>query len=248
MELTIQNLKKVYGDKVALDIPALDIRSGELIGLVGNNGAGKTTLLRLILDLIKADTGRVLSGGIDVTGATDERSADFTSAENIAWKRYTGSFIDGRFLIDFYTPEEYFHFIGRLYGLSAEIVDERLQVFVPLMHDEVLGTNKYLRDFSEGNRQKIGIIGAMMIRPKVLLLDEPFNYLDPSSQIVVARLIAQLNAEQGTTVIISSHNLSFVSDISTRILLLEKGHVIKDLPNVQGSAIAELNDYFNAEA
>ena len=122
-----------------------------------------------------------------------------------------------------------------------------LETFRPLMHDEILGTKKYLRDFSEGNRQKIGIIGAMMIRPKVLLLDEPFNYLDPSSQIVVARMIADMNRELGTTVLISSHNLSFVSDISSRILLLERGNIIKDLPNNQGSAIQALNDYFNAE-
>ena len=139
-------------------------------------------------------------------------------------------------------------FIGKLYGLTEDAVRERLTKYEPLMHDEILGTKKYLRDFSEGNRQKIGIIGAMMIHPKVLLLDEPFNYLDPSSQIVVARLIADMNRELGTTVLISSHNLSFVSDISTRILLLEKGKLIKDLANVEGNAIAELNSYFNAEA
>jgi len=248
MNIIIEDLQKVYGDKVALDIPSLEIKSGELVGLVGNNGAGKTTLLRLILDLIKATRGRVLSDGVDVTGAADGRKATFTSADNIAWKRYTGSFIDGRFLIDFYTPEEYFTFIGRLYGLTPEQVTERLEIYRPLMHDEILGTKKYLRDFSEGNRQKIGIIGAMMIEPKVLLLDEPFNYLDPSSQIVVARMIADMNHRLGTTIIISSHNLSFVADISSRILLLEKGKLIKDLPNSEGSAIAELNDYFNAEA
>ncbi len=244
MELKIENLKKIYGDKVALDIPSLHIKSGELVGLVGNNGAGKTTLLRLILDLIRADSGRVLSDGVDVTGATDEHKADFTAADNIAWKRYTGSFIDSRFLIDFYTPEEYFTFVGRLYGITPELVMERLEAFKPLMHDEILGTQKYLRDFSEGNRQKIGIIGAMMIHPKVLLLDEPFNYLDPSSQIIVSRLIAEMNSKLGTTVIISSHNLSFVADISSRILLLEKGLIIKDLDNTEGSAIAELNNYF----
>ena len=248
MELKIENLKKVYGDKVALDLPELTICSGELVGLVGNNGAGKTTLLRLILDLIKSDSGHVLSIGQDVTGASEGRAADFKAADALEWKHYTGSFIDGRFLIDFYTPEEYFTFIGKLYGIAEGTVKERLTKFEPLMHDEILGTKKYLRDFSEGNRQKIGIIGAMMIHPKVLLLDEPFNYLDPSSQIVVARLIADMNRELGTTVVISSHNLSFVSDISTRILLLEKGKLIKDLANVDGSAIAELNNYFNAEA
>lgn len=248
MDIKIENLQKVYGEKVALDIEELEIGSGELIGLVGNNGAGKTTLLRLILDLIRADRGRVLSGGVDVTGATEGHPATFTSADNIAWKRYTGSFVDSRFLIDFYTPEEYFTFVGRLYGLTPEQVAARLEVFRPLMHDEILDTHKYLKDFSEGNRQKIGIIGAMMIQPKVLLLDEPFNYLDPSSQIVVARLIAEMNRQHGTTTIISSHNLSFVADISTRILLLEKGHLIKDLNNEGGTAISELNDYFNAEA
>lgn len=233
MELIIENLKKIYGDKVALDIPELNIRCGELVGLVGNNGAGKTTLLRLVLDLIKADSGLVQSNGQNV-------------AQSDEWKSYTGSFIDGRFLIDFYTPEEYFTFIAHLYNISDEQMNERLESFRPLMHDEILGTKKYLRDFSEGNRQKIGIIGAMMIRPKVLLLDEPFNYLDPSSQIVVARLIAEMNRELGTTTIISSHNLSFVSDISSRILLLEKGKVIKDLLHNEGDIMNELNEYFNA--
>ena len=242
MELKIESLKKEYGEKVALDIPELTIQSGELVGLVGNNGAGKTTLLRLVLDLIKATEGHVYSNGIDVASPAPTRG------ESEAWKYYTGSFVDGRFLIDFYTPEEYFALIGRLYGIPQSTIDQRLEDFRQLMHDEILGTHKYLHDFSEGNRQKIGIIGAMLIHPKVLLLDEPFNYLDPSSQIVVARLIQQMNRDLGTTVIISSHNLNFVSDISTRILLLEKGHVIKDLPNIEGSATQELNDYFNAEA
>ncbi|MBO4905955.1 MAG: ABC transporter ATP-binding protein [Bacteroidaceae bacterium] len=235
MELILDNLKKQYGDKVALDIPQLTIESGQLVGLVGNNGAGKTTMLRLILDLIEATEGCVLSDRQDV-------------AKSSEWKSYTGSFIDGRFLVDFYTPEEYFALIARLYGISDSDLNERLAGFSQLMHDEILGTKKYLRDFSQGNRQKVGIIGAMLIQPKVLLLDEPFNYLDPSSQIVVARMIHQLNQEHGVTVVISSHNLNFVADISTRILLLEKGRLIKDLPNIEGSAIAEINEYFSSEA
>ncbi len=231
MEIKIEQLKKVYNGKVALNLPELTIKSGELVGLVGNNGAGKTTLLRLILDLIKADEGYVLSDGLDVS-------------QNEAWKHYTGSFIDGRFLIDFYTPEEYFTFIAHLYGITDAQLHERLETFRPLMHDEILGTRKFIRDFSEGNRQKIGIIGAMMIRPKVLLLDEPFNYLDPSSQMVVAHLIEEMNQTLGTTVIISSHNLSFVSEISSRVLLLEKGLLIEDIIDKEDVAIDKLNAYF----
>jgi ABC-2 type transport system ATP-binding protein len=232
MEIKIQNLVKQYGKNTVLDIPELTIGSGELIGLVGNNGAGKTTLMRLMLDLIEATEGYVETDGQRVS-------------EDTAWKEFTGSFIDGRFLIDFYTPEEYFNFIARAYGIDQSTLDVRLEQYQSLMHDEILGTKKYLRQFSEGNRQKTGIIGAMIINPKVLILDEPFNYLDPSSQITVARLIREMNEQLGTTVIISSHNLSFVSEISTRILLLEKGRIIKDLGNHDGSATKELEDYFS---
>lgn len=232
MEINIRNLVKQYGKNTVLNIPELTIGSGELVGLVGNNGAGKTTLMRLILDLIEATEGTIEVGGMRVT-------------EDASWKQTTGSFIDGRFLIDFYTPEEYFGFIARVYGLSKDELEGRLETYQPLMHGEILGTRKYLRQFSEGNRQKIGIIGAMLVNPKVLILDEPFNYLDPSSQMTVAKLIRQINFQLGTTVIISSHNLNFVSEISSRILLLEKGVVIKDIINEDGSAAQELEEYFN---
>lgn len=231
--ITISNLTKVYGDTTVLDIPELTIRQGELIGLVGNNGAGKSTMLRLILDLIKADTGHVELMGQKVNESTD-------------WKYKTGSFVDGSFLIDFLTPEEYFAFIAKAYGISKELMDERLAEYHTLMNGEVLGTKKYIKNFSEGNKQKTGIIGAMFINPDILLLDEPFNYLDPSSQITVSRLIHKMNKELGCTIIISSHNLNLVSDISSRILLLEKGNIIKDLPNTQGEAITELETYFES--
>lgn len=231
MDITIQNLKKIYNGVTALDIESLSVQSGQLVGLVGNNGAGKTTLLRLLLDLIKADEGFVEIEGQKVN-------------ENEAWKKYTGSYIDGRFLIDFLTPEEYFSFIADVYGMDDATLQERLTAFEGFMHGEIMGTKKYLRDFSQGNRQKIGIIGAMIINPKILLLDEPFNYLDPSSQMAVAHLIQKMCKERETTVIISSHNLNFVADISNRILLLEKGKLVKDLENINGSAIDELNEYF----
>ena len=231
MDIKIQNLIKKYGKNTVLDIPELTIDSGELVGLVGNNGAGKTTLMRLMLDLIEATEGSIEINGLCVSKDT-------------SWKQFTGSFIDGRFLIDFYTPEEYFNFIARVYNISARDVNNRLEQYHSLMHDEILGTRKYLRQFSEGNRQKIGIIGAMLVNPKVLILDEPFNYLDPTSQITVARLIKEMNMLLGTTVIISSHNLNFVSEISTRILLLEKGKVLKNLDNEDGLAVGELEDYF----
>ena len=112
-----------------LNIPELTIHSGELVGLVGNNGAGKTTLLRLMLDVIEATQGRVLSGDQNV--ATSE-----------VWKTYTGSFIDKHFLIDFYTPEEYFTFIAKIYDITKETLQQRLEEYAPLMNGEILGTRK----------------------------------------------------------------------------------------------------------
>lgn len=234
MDIKIRNLKKIYNDKTVLDIDNLNIASGELVGLVGNNGAGKTTLLRLVLDLVEADDGYVEINGQKVN-------------ETEIWKEYTGSYIDGRFLIDFLTPEEYFDFIADVYHIEAEQLQERLSHFEGFMNGEIMGTKKYLRDFSQGNRQKVGIIGAMIIQPKILLLDEPFNYLDPSSQVAIAHIIHRTCKEYGTTVVISSHNLNFVADISSRILLLEKGTVMKDLSNTAGAAITELNEYFGIQ-
>ncbi|MDR2806353.1 MAG: ABC transporter ATP-binding protein [Dysgonamonadaceae bacterium] len=234
MELQINNLVKKFGDKVALDIPELQIAKGALLGLVGNNGAGKTTLFRLILDLLKADSGSVLSKGVDVSQSED-------------WKTYTGSFIDNRFLIEFLTPEEYFDFVGETCGLSKDDLQERLSRFARFMNDEILGQKKYIRNFSAGNKQKIGIIAAMMIQPEVLILDEPFNFLDPSSQIEIRNMILKMNKEQGTTVLISSHNLNYTTDISDRVVLLEKGVVLKDMHN-SPETIAELNEYFIQKA
>lgn len=232
--ISINQLTKVYGSQTALNIPELTIGRGEIVGLVGNNGAGKTTLLRILLDILQPTTGHAAIDGQRVDQSTE-------------WKEFTGSFIDDRFLIDFYTPEEYFDLIAQLYHLQPGELSARLADFDQLMHGEILATGKYLRNFSQGNRQKTGIIGAMMIHPQLLILDEPFNYLDPSSQMIVARRICRLNAELGTTVLLSSHNLEFVSEISTRILLLERGEIAKDLRNANGEAIAELKEYFALE-
>jgi ABC-2 type transport system ATP-binding protein len=234
MELQIRDLVKRFGEKTALNVSELNIIKGTLLGLVGNNGAGKTTLFRLVLDLLKADSGYVLSKNTDVSKSED-------------WKVYTGSFIDNRFLIEFLTPEEYFYFVGECYGMNNETVHERLQPFTRFMNDEILEQKKYIRNFSSGNKQKIGIMAAIMIRPKILILDEPFNFLDPSSQIEIRDMILKLNKELQTTVLISSHNLNYTTEISNRLVLLEKGLIKIDKTN-SPEVIEELNNYFIQKA
>ena len=230
--ITLSNLQKKFGSKIAVNIDNYTIQSGDMLGLVGNNGAGKTTLFRLILDLLKADQGHVSIDGTDVSKSEE-------------WKNTTGAFIDDGFLIDYLTPEEYFYFIGKMYGLKKEEVDQRLKPFERFMNGEVLGQKKFIRNFSMGNKQKIGIISAMLHYPELLILDEPFNFLDPSSQSIIKHLLKRYNEEQQATVIISSHNLNHTVDVCSRIALLEYGVILRDLHNVNNSAEQELEAYFN---
>lgn len=231
MHIQLNNLKKCFGEHVAVDIPHFTIGNGQVVGLVGNNGAGKTTLFRLMLDLAKATEGNVLIDGIDPATSED-------------WKLLTGAFIDNSFLIDFLTAEEYFEFVGKVSGMTKEQVEIRLKTFETFMGDEIIGKKKYIRDFSAGNKQKIGIIAAMLGRPQLLILDEPFNFLDPSSQHMLEQLLRSYCNETGATLLLSSHNLQHTIGVSSRIVLLEKGNIIKDLPNDNGNAEAELENYF----
>ena len=233
--ITISNLKKAFGETVASNIPEFQVNDGDILGLVGNNGAGKTTLFRMLLDLLKPDEGSVSIDGIN-------------PAESEVWKDSTGAYVDEGFLIDFLTPEEFFAFLGRINGITQEEVDERLKPFERLAGGEVFGQKKLIRNLSAGNKQKVGIISALFMKPKLVILDEPFNFLDPSSQNVLKHVLTDYARENKATLLISSHNLAHTIDISTRIALLEKGRIIRDLPNEAGSAKAELENYFETEA
>ena len=233
--ITISNIKKAFGKTVARDIPSFVINDGDILGLVGNNGAGKTTLFRMILDLLKPDEGQVTIN-------------DVNPAESEEWKDWTGAYIDDSFLVDFLTPEEFFAFLGKINNIPQEEVDARLQPFERLAGGEIFGQKKLIRNLSAGNKQKVGIMSALLLRPKLVILDEPFNFLDPSSQNILKHILTDYNRETGATILISSHNLAHTIDISTRIALLEKGQIIRDLPNAEGSARDELENYFETAA
>ncbi|MCR5711488.1 MAG: ABC transporter ATP-binding protein [Prevotella sp.] len=229
--IKIENLKKQFGDTVACDIERFTINDGDILGLVGNNGAGKTTLFRLLLDLLKADEGTVSIN-------------DINPADSEAWKQQVGAYIDEGFLIDFLTPEEYFAFLGKISGMTQQQVDERQKDFEQFAAGEIFGQKKLIRNLSAGNKQKVGIISALFRRPDIVILDEPFNFLDPSSQLTLKHVLTDYSRETGATLLISSHNLQHTVDISTRIALLEHGVIIRDLPNEEASAATELEAYF----
>lgn len=231
METIIRDLKKSYNNTTALDIADFRISDGGVIGLAGNNGAGKTTLFRLMLDLIKADCGSVQIDGTDV-------------ARSEAWKEKVGAYIDDSFLIDYLTPEEYFHFISKICCIDKQTIDERITRFSHFLGEEILSASKLIRNLSAGNKQKTGIVAALLHNPQLVLLDEPFNFLDPSSQVALKHLIKDYNQSTGATIIISSHNLNQITELCERIILLEHGIIIKDIDNSDGTAKSELDYYF----
>ncbi len=259
MKIQLTGLKKIFGEKTAVNIPSLEIDKGEVIGLVGNNGAGKTTLFRLLLDLQKADEGQVLLGFDEnetkqtvstepITPSQDSTNLTWIApSETETWKALTGAYIDSGFLIDFLTPEEYFDFIAKVNHLPTEQLQSFLNSMAQLMDGEILGQKKLIRDFSAGNQQKIGIIAAMIAHPQLLILDEPFNFLDPSSQNLLKKIILDYHKQTNATILVSSHNLQHTIEISTRVILLEKGKIIKDLSNENQKAEADLEAYFNRD-
>jgi len=228
--IQVTDLQKTYNGVTVLDIPGLTIAPGESFGLVGNNGAGKTTFFRLILDLIEPTTGEVKIEGQRVM-------------RNDAWKTITGSFLDEGFLIDFLTTEEYFTFVGKLHHKSEGDIALFLDGMKEFFNDEILGTKKLIRDYSKGNQKKIGIAAALIGDPKILILDEPFTALDPSSQIRLKRFLIDLQTRLNMTMLISSHDLNHVTEVCKRTVVLEKGKVVRDFQTNEDT-LKELEAYF----
>jgi len=230
--IEVDSLTKVYSGMRVLDIPQLQIPEGQSFGLVGNNGAGKTTFFRLILDLIRASTGHVISDQIPVAGSEH-------------WKVYTGSYLDKGFLIDFLTPEEYFAFAGEIKGLSSGDIRDFMQKNTEFFAGEVLGKKKFIRDLSAGNQQKVGIAASMMGNPRVIILDEPFNSLDPTTQIRLKNMLNDLREHHKVTLLISSHDLNHITEVCDRICILDKGKVVQDLITNE-QTLETLKEYFSA--
>ncbi len=225
------NISKKYGQAEVLNIETLEIPKGQSFGLVGNNGAGKTTYFNVLLDLIRPTTGHITNHDVVVNKSEE-------------WKTFTGSFIDETFLIGYLTPEEYFQFIGDLRGMNTADVNSFIQQFEEFFNGEILGKKKYLRDLSKGNQKKVGIVAALMGNPQVVILDEPFANLDPTTQIRLKKILKSLTDNKEVTVLVSSHDLSHVTEVCKRIVVLDKGKVVKDL-ETSAETLKELESYFS---
>ena len=228
--IQVNNLTKKYSGKTVLNIPELKIPKGQSFGLVGNNGAGKTTFFNLVLDLIRPSTGEIINNGIRVNKSED-------------WKQFTSAFIDESFLIGYLTPEEYFYFVGELRGQNKADVNQFLQQYAEFFNDEVLKQKKYIRDLSKGNQKKVGLVAALIGNPDVIVLDEPFANLDPTTQIRLKKLMKELADRQDKTLLISSHDLGHITEVTDRIVVLDKGDVVKDI-QTSPETLKELESFF----
>lgn len=231
--IKIQNLSKTYNGVTVLNLEHIEIPKGQAFGLVGNNGAGKTTLFSSLLDLIQPTTGSIIN-------------KEFVVNESEEWKSHTASFIDESFLIGYLTPEEYFYFIGDLRGENNADVDALLAGFEDFFNDEIIGKRKYLRDLSKGNQKKVGIVATLIGNPEVIILDEPFANLDPTTQIRLKGIIKKMASDNDVTVLVSSHDLQHVTDVCERIVVLEKGNLVKDIIT-SPETLKELEHYFSGK-
>jgi len=229
--IQVNHLSKTYNNGIkVLNITNLEIPKGQSFGLVGNNGAGKTTFFSLLLDLIQPSSGFIKNKAIQVNLSE-------------AWKPFTAAFIDESFLIGYLTAEEYFYFIGDLRGQNKADVDALLAKHEEFFNGEILKSKKYLRDLSKGNMKKVGIIATLIGNPEVIILDEPFANLDPTTVNRLKKIIKELSENPEVTVLVSSHDLVHTVEVCNRIVALNKGEIVKDI-ETSPETLKELEAFF----
>ncbi|OXA94438.1 ABC transporter ATP-binding protein [Flavobacterium hercynium] len=228
--IQVHQISKKYNQTTVLNIDYLEIPKGQSFGLVGNNGAGKTTFFSLLLDLIQPSTGHITSNAIQIN--TNEN-----------WKSFTGSFLDESFLIGYLTPEEYFYFVGDLRHQNKADIDVFLMQYAEFFDGEILNNKKYLRDLSKGNQKKVGIIATLIGNPEVVILDEPFANLDPTTVNRLKKIIKELAENPNCTVLVSSHDLQHTVEVCDRIVVLSRGQIVRDIQTSE-ETLQELESFF----
>ncbi|MFB0501393.1 MAG: ABC transporter ATP-binding protein [Candidatus Bathyarchaeia archaeon] len=208
----LRGVAKRYADIVAVDYFDLDVKYGEILGLLGPNGSGKSTTLKMILALIKPD-----SGSVNVLGVKAED-------DPVAVKRQVGYIPESPRLYEFLTGLEYLDFVGDIYGLDASGKKARIDEYLEAM--ELEGREgDMISSYSQGMKQKIALISAFLHKPKLLLLDEPLSGLDPRSARIVKDLLRKLTA-QGVTAIMSTHVLEIAQAMCDRIAIMYEGRLL----------------------
>ena len=212
--ISVERIVKNYGNVLALNGVNTRIEKGEVRGLLGANGSGKSTLMKILLGLVRPENGLVTVEGIDPT------------INPIAVRQIVGYVPETPRLYDFLTGIEYLDFVADLHGLPSETKKQRIDEYLAAFDLKEQG-NDLLSGYSLGMRQKIAISAAMIHKPKVLVLDEALNGLDPRTAKIVKDTIIKL-ASDGVTVLFSTHVLEIAEAICQKITILDKGKILAE--------------------
>lgn len=219
--IQVDHLSKYYNDIKAVDDISFSVHQGEIYGFLGQNGAGKSTTIRILLTLVKPTNGKVEIFGADL----------FTHRKEIL--RQIGAIIEKPDLYKYLTALENLSIFAKLSGIRPTRSQLMEQLEMVGLKDRM---NSKIRTYSQGMKQRLGIAVALIHDPKLIILDEPTNGLDPQGIADMRNLILQLSKERGKTIFVSSHLLSEIEMIADRMLILDRGRKV-----VEG-AVSELFD------
>jgi ABC-2 type transport system ATP-binding protein len=210
--IELENLVKNFGDLTAVDDLSLTVEKGEFVAVLGPNAAGKTTTIKMLVGLIKPDSGTVRVCGIDV------------QTDPIAVRRHLAYVPDFPFLYDKLTPWEFLRFTGQLFHMEESQIQERTRELIPRFNLEPY-LQKSIESLSHGTRQRIAIVSALMHAPEVFVLDEPMVGLDPHHQYILKEVLKERAAE-GMTVFLSTHQISVAEEVADRIGIIHMGKLV----------------------
>ncbi|MFT2007976.1 ABC transporter ATP-binding protein [Pontibacter sp. 13R65] len=213
MSIEISGLSKAFGKKQVLQALDLTIEQGQCYCLLGKNGVGKSTFLNSILDLIKPDAGHISLFGKNY------------AQDNLAVKQDLGALCEDNPLIEEFTGLEYLNFVAKLYKLPLEEAAHRIKSLTDYFFTETESLQKNIAGYSTGMKKKVGIVAAILHKPRVLILDEPFTGLDPIAAQLLVKLIRSYSTPN-RVVLISSHDLNYVERVATHIGVLNDGQLM----------------------
>ena len=231
----VNRLSKSFGNRRAITTVSLSVQSGEVLGLLGPNGSGKSTLMKSIVGIIKPDTGSIRVLGTDVT------------ADPVAIKGMIGYVPESPRLYEFLSGVEYLDFVADVHGLAKGERQERILEFLKALDLEGR-ENELIHGYSQGMKQKLAIIAALLHHPRVLVLDEPLNALDPRSARIVKELLHKFR-DNGIPTIFSTHVLEIADAICDRVIIMDGGQIIaegttQELRKKAGSSGSTLEEVF----
>jgi ABC-2 type transport system ATP-binding protein len=212
--LQIENVVKSFGANVAVNGVSFRAESNQILGLLGPNGSGKSTMMKMIVGILKPNSGSINVQGINVV------------ADSLSVKRTVGYVPESARLYEFLTGIEYLDFVATVHGLEPNVKQERISEFLKALDLEGR-ENEMIHGYSQGMKQKLAIIAGLLHRPRILILDEPLNALDPRSARIVKDLIHRLR-DDGVPTIFSTHVLEIADAICDRIIIMYEGKVLAE--------------------